>query len=625
MFPPTRPSVDLALRNGLAILLPFLLLSACQRAPIAQQPAASTSTTVPSTTTTSPAATTSPVKINSVQANALSIGRYEKIELSLDIEATYQNPFDPAQIDVRADFVAPDGQQWSVPAFYWQDYESTLTGGTEILAPRGEPVWKVRFTPTQEGQWSYSISAKTPAGSNATDPARLDVTPSDRHGFLRVDRRDSAYFAFDDGTPFVAIGQNVSWYGKGGTHDYERWFGKMHANGANFARLWMASWAMGIEWSDTGLGDYTKRLDRAWQLDRVFALAEQNDIYLMLSLLNHGAFSATVNPEWNQNPYNAALGGPCATPEEFATDKQARELFQRRLRYIAARWGYSPNLLAWEWWNEVDWTPLAPRAILAPWIEEMSGYLATLDPYQHLRTTSYGQTPDDAVFDMPQIDIVQRHVYETQDPSQSFPQGMVQMRRIQKPALYGEFGTGASGADSARDREGVHVHNGVWAGIMTKGSGTGMTWWWDTYIDPLDLYGVFAGPAAFLKDEDLAAAGYRPGNDRVVNGNAAALLLKSPTRVLGWVKNKDYSYNALQLQSTSPSAGGTDTGPSFTPVASAVLPILGIAPGSYQVEWWDTRGKGLLKTETIDAADGTARLSIPDLERDVAFKLIPSP
>jgi len=311
-----------------ALLLPFLLLSACQQAPSAARPTATTA---------------SAVRIEGVRASAPSIGRYEKVELTLDLVADYQNPFDPAQIDVQARFTGPSGTTVSVPGFYSQDFESALSGGKETLTARGAPTWKLRFTPTEEGDWSYNVIVRTLAGAATSERASLAVTPSKRHGFVRVDRRDPAYFAFDDGTPYVAIGQNVSWYGQGGSHDYERWFGKMHEHGANFARLWMASWAMGIEWSDTGLGDYTRRLDRAWQLDRVFALAEERDIYLMLSLLNHGAYNTSVNPEWDKNPYNAALGGPCATPQDFATNAQGARALQASAALHCRALGLQPE------------------------------------------------------------------------------------------------------------------------------------------------------------------------------------------------------------------------------------------------------------------------------------------
>ena len=51
---------------------------------------------------------------------------------------------------------------------------------------------------------------------------------------------------------------------------------------------------------------------------------------------------------------------------EFATNPDAQRLWEQKLRYIAARWGYSTNLFCWEWWNEVNWTPLAARTFWPP-------------------------------------------------------------------------------------------------------------------------------------------------------------------------------------------------------------------------------------------------------------------
>src|SRR6185436_8330311 len=138
----------------------------------------------------------------------------------------------------------------------------------------------------------------------------------------------------------------------------------------------------------TGLGDYSGRMKQAWLLDQVFKLAEQRGVYIMLTLLNHGAFSTSVNPEWNDNPYNIANGGPLKEPRLFVRNAQARELFKRRVRYIAARWGYSPNLFAWEWWNEVSWTPIDDLS-LKPWVAEMTAYIQQYDPNHHLVSLSY--------------------------------------------------------------------------------------------------------------------------------------------------------------------------------------------------------------------------------------------
>ena len=49
---------------------------------------------------------------------------------------------------------------------------------------------------------------------------------------------------------------------------------------------------------------------------------------------------------WVSNPYNAKNGGPCATPGRLL-DQPARpaSLYKQRLRYLIARWGYSPQRL----------------------------------------------------------------------------------------------------------------------------------------------------------------------------------------------------------------------------------------------------------------------------------------
>ena len=61
--------------------------------------------------------------------------------------------------------------------------------------------------------------------------------------------------------------------------------------GANYARLWMPSWDMGLVYAPATLEDWSARMDRAWRLDRVFELAEEHGIHLMLSLQNHGPFA----------------------------------------------------------------------------------------------------------------------------------------------------------------------------------------------------------------------------------------------------------------------------------------------------------------------------------------------
>ena len=268
-----------------------------------------------------------------------SVARFDRFQATATLTPEPQNPFDPAQADVHAVFVDPSGGQHRSIAFWYQPYERALVNGREQLTKTGTPSWMVRYTPPRPGLWHWWWEARTPKGTTWSAPRTLHVDPGERPGFIRRSTADERYLVHDDGSPYFAVGENLAWYDKRGTYAYDSWLGQLAAQGANYARLWMPSWAFGIEWSDTGLGDYTNRLGQAWQLDTVMDTAADRGIAVELSLLNHGAFSTAFDSEWAANPYNAANGGPLATPAEFFTSPEARRLFEQRIRYIVARSG----------------------------------------------------------------------------------------------------------------------------------------------------------------------------------------------------------------------------------------------------------------------------------------------
>ena len=143
--------------------------------------------------------------------------------------------------------------------------------------------------------------------------------------------------------------------------------------------------------------------------------------------------------------------------------------------------------MAWEWWNEEDWTPITPQ-VLIPWIQEMTPVLRQYDPYHHLITTSFAQSSVPEVANLPEIDFAQLHLYDATDPAFAFPD-LYETWRAQipkKPILFGEFGNSA-GLEDARstDQQGLHLHNSLWASTFAGYASTAMYWWWDSYVDPL--------------------------------------------------------------------------------------------------------------------------------------------
>src|SRR5512145_393916 len=134
------------------------------------------------------------------------VAQWGRFEASARVAPEPANPFDPAEADLRAVFEAPDGRRFEAIGFWYQGFERALVGGSERLVPVGEPHWRVRFTPDRPGEWRWHWTLRTPDGSAASETARFAVGATQRPGFLRRSARDPRYLAFDDGTPFFAVG-----------------------------------------------------------------------------------------------------------------------------------------------------------------------------------------------------------------------------------------------------------------------------------------------------------------------------------------------------------------------------------------------------------------------------------
>lgn len=453
-----------------------------------------------------------PLLIRAVTAEHAQVPCYGKFELTIDLSATYENPFDPDDVLVSAEFTSPKGNTVRIDGFYFQEYTRKLVDGHgEVIEPIGAPVWKIRFTPTETGTWHYQVSARDRSGTVCRPTAAFKVTRSSLPGFIRRSTANPQVFAYENGKPYFPVGLDMAWSGGRGSFEYDEWLPKLHQAGGNWIRLWSVPWHCGMEWSAESkdpwrngnyhnLGVYS--LDNAWKLDTILDMTERNGINVMLCLGTYSEF--TAGGYWNEgiwkaNPYNVANGGPCRTPEEFWTNNTARKLYQRRLHYLVARYGYRTNLHAWELWNEVN----APVA----WVGEMARYLKSTgefagtpgDPYRHLLTTTYG---DDAVWKLPEVDFAQNHHYDTGNIPDQMPiiyQGAREKAPFGKPYLLAELGIDCRKSDIEYDPDGqgVNLHNALWTSLVSGSAGTTMLWWWDNYVNPKNLWSQYTPVRAF--------------------------------------------------------------------------------------------------------------------------------
>ena len=410
-------------------------------------------------------------------------GTYPKIEASFTVLTPITDPFDYSN-DLRVLIVQPDSTTISLPAFF--------DGGT---------TWRVRHTPTMPGVFSISnITLNGSALSYASlQPASWKVNgfPSGA-GYVRVDPANPRRFITSNGRRFFPVGENMAWSSP--TANATNIFPKMGAAHENWSRVWMTHFYEGsglglnLDWPKVNNTFGQLSLNNAQHWDAIVAAADHAGIHFQMTLQHHGQYSSTVDANWAQNPYNTANGGFLSSATDFFTDATAQNLTKRKLRYIVARWGYSPAIMGWELFNEVQFTDAANAnqwGNIEAWHNMMALFLRSQDAYQHLITSS--SELNEPIWD--ETDYYQHHDY----PSDLIT-GIQGALDISAGQPVGPDFSGECGIDTTPH---VGISPPVWAGLMAGQSGDAMPWYWDT-IDPNNDYFLIKAAADFVTVSGLA-------------------------------------------------------------------------------------------------------------------------
>jgi len=611
-----------------------------------------------------------PLRILDFRPGPSKLGVFEKFEVSFRLNREFKNPFDPNHIQVDAEFKSPT-EGYTVPGFYHQEYirskdnprrerflvddrvansnravnsELTVERWEEMI-PLGAPSWKVRFTPMEPGAHKYRLIVRTRGETIESQWQSFIAKPTNKPGFVRVCKTDPSYFEFSNGDFYYPIGHNVRspfderWWATvlekeklppdRGTYAYDEILRKMHENGENFAEIWMASWWLAIEWASDwrgyrGLTDYN--LANASKLDYMLELAEKYDIYYHLVLDNHGKASTWCDPEWINNPYNADNGGPAYDTEDYFANQQARDIYKKTLRYVVARWAYSPRIMGIELWSELDLTGAGFRfrnnPIKADWHREIAQELRNLDSFKHLVTTHYStdwHRIDPKVVSLPQIDYVVVDAYRSKNSIvQLIDQTYARAGQYGKPCFVTEYG-GSPWATSEAQVVALlkaDLQAGLWATYMTPSAATPLLWWFE-FIDHKDQYFRYKALANYAKGEDRRNQGLYQHDEAgvVVAGNPFDRLrldtkvLTNGQRAYVWV------YDRIAMESW-PREGSART---FNGASLS----LAMGFGDYTYEVWNTVTGKVVKKGDASVTGRTISIPLPPFTIDCAVKVKP--
>lgn len=484
---------------------------------------------------------------------------YSLFEITLDLDP-YSNPYDPAVIDLYAEFIGPNRQVRKVNGFYFESYGFQQQQRLEQASrnDRGDG-WKIRFTPDVVGTWRFVIHAvdqngATTLSTDGSTPFTMQCRAVDQaKGF--ISRANTMYLQreiYAEGatrhTSFFPVGPNVAWYECAdyyvyqkpyGIYEYERYIDQLAGN-ANYMRVWLTRYQYlslyGPEHTIREAGrpkmyfDATLNQKDAAELDQIVANAAEHDIALMLCFFTYGDFRddsealdksqkyGSMPSGWRYNPFHTVLG--LQQPMEFFTDARAKRITKNLIRYIVARWGYATNVMAWELWNEIGNifkpNPLdeANAMNLANWHAEMANYIRANDPYGHLITTSKGSSTvlgDYAPRLYDHLDLMQDHLYQHIQKSKSAEQMSysllkkslnARLEQAEMPYFMGEYGLNSptAGQDyDHKDPKGIDMHNSLWSSLFSGSMGPASFWYW-SHLSRKNLFERFKPLTVFCKN-----------------------------------------------------------------------------------------------------------------------------
>jgi len=320
-----------------------------------------------------------------------------------------------------------------------------------------------------------------------------------QRAYVKVSTQNPLYFQLTNGETYIPIGANLCWAKDMGT--LESYFRKLSENGGNFARIWLNFPGHEIE-TEYGKVNETN----AKNLDRILEMAVKYNIKIKLCIESFRLISDETT-FFSKKQYHTSNGGPFENMEEYIHTEKGKQAFLNRLTMLKERFGDHPAIFGWELWNEMN-------AIKSDGVEEWNEIML---PRVHAMFSenmvmqSLGSFDSDGARDIYRYinrlesnDVAQIHRYLDLGASLDICKAPMDLLAsdainelrsydVKKPMLLAEVGgvkprhTGTIELYEV-DKDGILLHDLLFAPFFSGAAGPGHAWHWDSYIDKNNLW-----------------------------------------------------------------------------------------------------------------------------------------